>query len=169
MPSNEGTDVTETPDPPDFTVVMPCYRARDTVVTAVASVLAQTAPDFELIIVDDGSPDDTGAIAMAAVAGDRRVRLVRQDNAGPAAARNRGVAEGSGELVAFIDSDDRWAPNLLAQHRKHFEAQPELGISFGRIRFYDAGMTQPGRWSAHRARVDLCQMMGENPICTTSN
>jgi hypothetical protein len=161
--------VTQTQDAPAFTVVMPCFLARDTIVTALNSVLAQTAADFELIIVDDGSPDDTAAVAMSAAEGDRRVQLIRQDNAGPAAARNRGVEAGTGELIAFIDSDDRWAPNLLARHRDHFAARSELGISFGRICFYDAALSQPGRCSAHVARLALCQALGENPVCTTSN
>jgi glycosyltransferase involved in cell wall biosynthesis len=161
--------VTQTQDAPAFTVVMPCFRARETIVMALNSVLAQTAPDFELFIVDDGSPDDTAAVAMSAAAGDRRVRLIRQDNAGPAAARNRGMEAGTGGLLAFIDSDDRWAVDLLARHRDHFAAQPELGVSFARIRFYDAAMSQPGRCSAHLARLDLCQALGENPVCTTSN
>ena len=154
---------------PLFTVVMPCFRARDTIVTALASVLAQTAPDFELIIVDDGSPDDTAAIAMLAAAGDRRVRLIHQDNAGPSAARNHGVGAGTGELLAFIDSDDRWAPDLLARHRDHFAARPEIGVSFARVRLFDPGLTRPGRCSAHLPQVELCRALGENPLCTASN
>ena len=75
------------PTPPLFTIVMPCFRARDTIAVAVASVCAQTERDFELIIVDDGSPDDAALVAQLAAAGDPRVRVLRRCNAGPAASR----------------------------------------------------------------------------------
>ena len=113
---------------PLFTIVMPCYRAGGTIGTAIASVLAQHEGDFELIVVDDGSPDDSAAIAAAAIGWDTRCRVLRQDNAGPSAARNAGVAAGRGQLVAFLDADDRWAPELLSAHRDHFLDQPELGV-----------------------------------------
>lgn len=154
---------------PLFTVVMPCYRARDTIAASVASVLAQTEPRFELIVVDDGSPDDSRSVAMAAAKGDPRVRSIRQENAGPAAARNRGAEAGTGPLIAFLDSDDVWAPETLARHRDHFAANRDVGVSFGRVRFFDAAMTRAGRVSAHVPRLSLIQILGENPLCTTSN
>ena len=154
---------------PLFTVAMPCFRARDTIATAVVSVLAQTERDFELIVIDDGGSDGSAAAAMAAAGTDRRVSLIRQDNAGPAAARNRGIAAGSGRLIAFLDSDDRWAPTCLARHRDHFARQPGLGVSFARVRFFDAAMARPGRVSANAGRLTLAHALGENPLCTTSN
>ncbi len=158
------------PDPtPLFTVVMPCFRARETIGVAVRSVLTQTEPSFELLIVDDGSPDDSAAVALAAAAGDPRVRILVQENKGPAAARNHGAADGIGTLVAFLDSDDRWADDLLARHRTRFAMEPCLGVSFARTRFYDAAMAQPGRMSAHVDRLTLSHVLGENPVCTTSN
>ncbi len=157
------------PEAPLFTIVMPAYRARATIAEAIASVFAQTEPSFELIIVDDGSPDDVAAVAAEVAGGDPRVRIIRQANAGPAAARNHGIAAGTGVLIAFLDADDRWAAGHLAAHAKAFAAAPELGVSFGRIRFYDAELRHPGRSSAHVARLRLAQALGENAICTTSN
>jgi glycosyltransferase involved in cell wall biosynthesis len=154
---------------PLFTIVMPCYRAGGTIGTAIASVLAQHEGDFELIVVDDGSPDDSAAIAAAAIGWDTRCRVLRQDNAGPSAARNAGVAAGRGQLVAFLDADDRWAPELLSAHRDHFLDQPELGVSFARARFYDTEFVVPGRCSAHMPSLDLGQILAENPLCCTSN
>jgi len=154
---------------PLFTVVIPCFRARDSIATALSSVLAQSEPDFEVFLIDDGSPDDTVDMALEAAGGDRRVGLLRQDNRGPAAARNRGIHAGSGRFVAFLDADDRWAPDLLACHRDHFAANQRLGVSFARIRFYDPTLTRPGRVSAYVENLHLAQALGENPVCTTSN
>ncbi|MFN2471253.1 MAG: glycosyltransferase family 2 protein [Gaiellaceae bacterium] len=88
---------------PRVSVVMPAYDAGATVGAAVSFVLGQTYRDLELVVVDDGSTDATAAIVEAH---EGPVRLVRQENAGVAAARNRGVAEARGELIAFCDSDD---------------------------------------------------------------
>jgi len=154
---------------PLFTVVMPAYRAPAMIGTAIASVLNQTEARFELIVVDDGSPDDTAAMAEAAAAGDRRVRVIRQTNAGPAMARNHGIAQGNGRLIAFLDADDRWAPDTLARHRDHLKHVPQAGVSFGRVRFYDPSLTVGGRVSAHVGTLSLALSIGENPICTTSN
>ena len=159
----------ETQTRPIFTVVIPCYRAATTITASVTSVCGQTEADFELIVVDDGSPDASAAVALAAAAGDKRVRVVRQDNAGAAVARNFGAALGTGRLIAFLDSDDRWAPDVLARHRDHFANHGLVGVSFGRVRFFDTTMTTPGRRSAHVAKLDLALALGENPTCTTSN
>src|ERR1700712_3158019 len=93
-----ATETVTEPEPhkPLFTVVMPCFCAHETVVTALASVLGQSEADFEMIVVVDAPPDSTAAIVLQAANGDPRVRLLRQQNAGPAAARNNGVAAGSG-------------------------------------------------------------------------
>ncbi len=96
---------------PAISVVMPLYEKGETVGRAVASVLAQTAGDFELVIVDDGSTD-RGPEAVLAFT-DPRVTLVHQAHAGVSAARNRGIALSKGDLVAFIDADDRWEPDFL--------------------------------------------------------
>jgi hypothetical protein len=154
---------------PLFTVVMPCYRAAATIAAAIASVIAQDEPDFELIVVDDGSPDDSVAVAIWAFGDDPRCRILPKANGGPSLARNVGVGAGRGRLLAFLDADDRWAPGLLAAHRDHFAACPYLGVSFARTRFYDENMASPGRISAHHASLGLCQMLAENPLCTTSN
>jgi glycosyltransferase involved in cell wall biosynthesis len=95
---------------PRVSVVMPAYQAERTIGAAVSSVLQQTYADWELVVVDDGSTDATGAIAGAHPG---PVRLVRQDNAGVAAARNRGIAEARGELIAFCDADDILLPRHL--------------------------------------------------------
>jgi glycosyltransferase involved in cell wall biosynthesis len=103
-----------------ISVVVPAHNAQATVGAAISSALWQTFDDLEVVVVDDGSTDATAAIASAFP---ERVRLVQQENAGVAAARNRGIAESQGELVAFCDADDVLLPRhleaLLAVHDGH--------------------------------------------------
>jgi len=105
-------------------VIIPTHNRRDFVREALASVLAQTYQDFELVIVDDGSTDATRAIVQEF----SRIQYVFQDNRGVSAARNRGVALSSGELLAFLDSDDLWQPRKLAMQIEFFAAHPEAQI-----------------------------------------
>lgn len=97
---------------PQFSVVIPTYNRASTIGDTLRACLAQEHTDFELVVVDDGSTDAT-ADAIEQL-DDARIVYVRQDNAGPAAARNRGVRESSGHYVAFLDSDDLWQPQYLA-------------------------------------------------------
>jgi len=112
---------------PAVSVVIPTYNRARYVVEAVRSVLDQTDPDFELIVVDDGSTDGTRT-ALAPYLD--RLRYVAQENRGMASARNRGIREARGGLVALLDSDDRWEPRLLAAVRAAFASDPEVGAVF---------------------------------------
>ncbi|MFL5516906.1 MAG: glycosyltransferase family 2 protein [Gemmatimonadales bacterium] len=96
---------------PAVTVVMPLYQKAGSVLAAVRSVLCQRFVDLELLVVDDGSTDDGPALVARLV--DSRLRLVRQPNQGPGAARNCGLAEARGALIAFLDADDEWEPEFL--------------------------------------------------------
>src|SRR5581483_12146947 len=94
---------------PEVSVIIPTYNRRDFVREAIASVLAQAYQDFEVIIVDDGSQDDTHAVIQEFPG----VRYIYQENRGVSAARNRGVTVSQGEFLAFLDSDDIWRPRKL--------------------------------------------------------
>lgn len=95
---------------PLVSVVIPTYNRAGIIAKAVSSVLTQTYREIEVIIVDDGSTDDTSA-ALAEFG--ERIRVIRQSNAGPSAARNRGAAVARGEYLAFLDSDDIWLPGKI--------------------------------------------------------
>ena len=109
-----------------ITVVIPTYDRRDFLKAAIDSVLSQTYRDFELIVVDDGSTDNT--IDLIRSYGDSLVYL-KQDNQGPSAARNRGIELSRGDLVAFLDSDDRWHPDKLLIQVEAMEEEPGYLIS----------------------------------------
>ena len=95
------------------TAIIPAYNAEATLDETLRSVRAQTHRALEILVVDDGSRDGTPAIALAHAAADPRVRLIRQDNAGVAAARNRGIEEARATLIAPVDADDLWAPTKI--------------------------------------------------------
>ncbi len=96
-----------------ISVVVPAYNAAGVIERCIDSVLRQTYLDFELLIIDDGSTDETAETVAAKAAQDTRIRLIRQENAGVSSARNTGIAAASGELLCFIDSDDTVSANYL--------------------------------------------------------
>lgn len=146
-PAMHGLDADADGDAPLVSVVIPAYNRAATIRRAVASVLAQDYAPLEVIVVDDGSTDRTAA-AVEAI-GDARVRLVIQGNAGVAAARNRGVAEARGALIAFLDSDDEWLPGKLAAQVALFRRGPRaLGLVY--TGFEQVG--PQGSVTAHAAR-----------------
>ncbi|UUL82469.1 glycosyltransferase family 2 protein [Sphingomonas qomolangmaensis] len=111
---------------PSFSVVIPLYNKRDHIVRTLASVLDQTLPPTEVIVVDDGS-DDGGADRIAAI-GDPRINLIRQANAGEGAARNAGAARACGDWIALIDADDGWRRDHLATLAEVIAAYPDVDL-----------------------------------------
>ncbi len=120
---------------PHVSVVIPLYQTERYIAEAVGSALAQTYTDFEVVVVDDGSSDRGPEIARSTC--DGRVRVVTQRNRGLAGARNTGIREAKGEILAFLDADDRWAPNKLEAHVAHLACEPKVGVSFAASRFID--------------------------------
>jgi hypothetical protein len=110
---------------PEVTVVIPSYNGARYLGEAIESVLAQSHPSVETIVVDDGSVDETGS--LVASYGDR-IRCVRQENRGLAAARNSGVRAAGGAYVAFLDHDDRYLPEKIARQVAVFRERPEVGL-----------------------------------------
>jgi glycosyltransferase involved in cell wall biosynthesis len=100
-------------DSPIISVVIPAYNAAATITRTLNSARAQSHKQLDIVVVDDGSRDSTASLVATIAAQDSRVRLVRQNNAGVARARNRGIAETRAELIAFLDADDLWHPLKL--------------------------------------------------------
>ncbi|MCF0178731.1 MAG: glycosyltransferase family 2 protein [Bacteroidales bacterium] len=96
---------------PFFSIVIPLYKKPDTIVETLQSCIAQTYRDFEVIVVDDGSPDNSVEIAQTVA--DSRIRFIRQENAGVSAARNKGIEEAKGEWILCLDADDCLLPRSL--------------------------------------------------------
>lgn len=113
-------------------VVVPCFNAGHFLVEAVESALAQQGADVEVIVVDDGSNDPATLEALAKVAAMDRVRCFFQANGGPAAARNRGIREASGEFILPLDADDRFDHRYAAMALDAFRSDPGLGIVYCR-------------------------------------
>ncbi len=106
-------------------VVIPTYNRAGYLSAAIDSALSQSVPPHEIIVVDDGSEDDTPQVC--ARYGDL-VTYIHQENAGPSSARNNGIEQATGELVAFLDSDDLWLPGKLERQVPLFEADESLGL-----------------------------------------
>jgi glycosyltransferase involved in cell wall biosynthesis len=113
---------------PVFTVVIPAYNAGATIASSIRSVLSQTRDDWELVITDDGSADDTVAQVTAFTA-DGRIQLVRQRNRGLASARNAAIAHGRGRYVAMLDSDDLWIPTFLERMGTILERNTDVAFA----------------------------------------
>jgi len=129
--------------PPRVSVILPTHNRARTLPRALQSVLSQTYQDFETIVVDDASTDDTaGALAPFL---NERVRCLRlKTNRGAAAARNAGVREAAGEFLAFQDSDDEWLPDKLAVQIAAMEKHPDVCVVYGDMeRVLASGETQP--------------------------
>jgi len=117
--------------PPMFSIIMPVYNHAAYVAEAIDSVLNQTWTDWELWVVDDGSTDESGRIAAERAAGDPRIHLLTQANAGPAAARNHGVSRSRGPWLAYLDSDDIYYPDALASYAEFIARRPEATFIYG--------------------------------------
>jgi len=130
---------------PRVSVVLATHNQAVWLGEAIESVRAQTFADWELVVVDDGSTDDTAAL-VARFRSDARVRYVPQARGERAAARNRGIADTTGELVAFLDGDDVWRPGKLAAQVAALDAAADAGLCYTVARFIDvAGRPLPLR------------------------
>jgi glycosyltransferase involved in cell wall biosynthesis len=113
---------------PVVSVIMPAFNTAPYIATAIQSAQTQTLRDIEVLVVDDGSTDKTFATALGCAAGDRRVRVVTQNNGGPSAARNRAMKMARGELFACLDSDDEWMPTYLEEQLAAFDRHPAASV-----------------------------------------
>ena len=136
-------------DAPLVTAVVPAYNAEKTIDETLKSVRAQTYRNLEILVVDDGSTDGTPALVEAHASADPRVRLIRQANAGVAAARNRGISESAADFVAPIDADDLWMPTKI---EKQMAAMRSRGPRCGLVYTWQSTIDEHGRVMSPRRR-----------------
>jgi len=130
---------------PLVSVTIPTYNRARLVVEAVESVLAQTYSRLEVIVVDDGSTDDTPQALRLFARDERFTCLRRPENRGRSHARNVGLERAKGEYLAFLDSDDRWDASYLETMIGYLEAHPEVDLAWAFIRFYAVQTDETGR------------------------
>lgn len=147
---------------PKVTVVIPTYNAIAYLPSTLDSVIKQTFTDFEVLIIDDGSSDDTVEWASQLV--DARVRLIVQENQGVAVARNKGIANAKGEYVAFLDADDLWEPTKLEKQVKCLEENPQVGLVNTSILNIDEQGNLLGAVDAHDVQGNVLKYIVEENL-----
>jgi glycosyltransferase involved in cell wall biosynthesis len=156
---------------PAVTVVIPAYNAEHYIAATLDSVLNQTFSNFEILVVDDGSIDQTIEIVEGYAAQDKRVHLmISPVNQGVSNARNLGIRKATGEWVAFLDADDIWLPQKLEVHVRHLSANPDLGMSFAKVEYISSDGVKSGKVAHLRLKqVKPQHLYYENLTCTPSN
>jgi glycosyltransferase involved in cell wall biosynthesis len=146
-------------------VVIPTYNLAPLLPGAVASARAQEWPELEIIVVDDGSTDETQEV-LKRLAVEAPLRWFRQENAGAAAARNRGIREARGEWVAFLDADDFWLPGKLAAQFEELERRPSAAFSYTDVRLREESGSESDLACGTTAQPLLPQMLAGNMFAT---
>lgn len=153
---------------PLVSVIIPCYNAEKTIKATLHSALKQQGVNFEIIIINDGSTDNTLSILQKYY--DPRVHIFNVKNSGVSETRNTGVQLSEGAYLAFLDADDLWETNYLASHLQAFSNNPQLGVSYSKIQFLTADAQATHVFSSPYLRpVTAFEMMSENRVCTSSN
>lgn len=148
-------------------IVMPAYKAEQTVAEAIQSVQAQSYPHWQLMVVDDGSPDGTADVVAELSKSDTRIELVRQANAGPAMARQKALDRASGRYIAFLDSDDFWLPGKL-ERQLAFMAEHRAALSYTAFRRIQADGSGPGQLISIPPRLTYRALLGNTAIATST-
>jgi glycosyltransferase involved in cell wall biosynthesis len=142
---------------PKVSIIIPCYNAARTLPATLASARAQSLREIEIIAVDDGSTDTTGAVLADVAKAEPRITIVRRSNGGLAAARNTGIDAARGDVIALLDADDVIDPDYLARHVANLEAHA-LDLSYARVRYIDAD----GRPTGKSTRPPLAGLKAED-------
>ena len=116
-------------DSPKISIITSVYNTQDYLARTVQSILAQTFTDFELLLVDDGSPDNSGALCDELAKTDPRIRVFHQPNGGPASASNNGLDNARGDYVGFVDSDDIIEPTMYVPIMFYFPSPSSFFLS----------------------------------------
>jgi glycosyltransferase involved in cell wall biosynthesis len=146
-----------------FSVIIPTYKVEKYIAAAIESVLAQTYQNFEIIVVDDDSPDRSVEICQQFT--DSRIKIVSQKNRGLAGARNTGIRHAQGDYIALLDGDDLWLPEKLEKHVEHLESSSSVGISFSRSAFIDEAGSSLGTYLMPKLKeITPADLLRDNPV-----
>lgn len=159
---------------PIVSVVVPLYNKEAHVKNTLNSILVQTIKNFEIIVVNDGSTDESAEVVKNL--NDSRIRLINQGNAGVSVARNRGINEAKADLIAFLDGDDEWKTNFLEEILELRDKYPEAGIyamayeksNRGEIKIANIKGFPPAPWKGLLPSYFLSTALGDSPICSSS-
>jgi glycosyltransferase involved in cell wall biosynthesis len=147
---------------PRVSVIIPTYRHRDFIPQTLASVFEQTFTDYEILVINDGSPDDTrGVISPYLDSG--RITYIEQSNHGQSHARNVGLSRAAGELIAFLDDDDLWPPDKLSAQVDFLDREPTVGMVGGRFQRIDAE-GKPGKPGPFYPSITFEELFCANPF-----
>jgi glycosyltransferase involved in cell wall biosynthesis len=151
-------------------VVIPAFNAERFIGETITSALSQTHRALEIIVVDDGSSDQTAALVRQLQSRDSRLFLYQQENRGSADARNSGIAHAKGELIAFLDADDLWHPTKIEKQVSAFQRDPNIGLVYTWSRMIDAeGMVDGVTGASHTVRGNVFnQFLTVNPVANGS-
>ena len=168
-----GREAYENCESNHVSVIIPCYNAEQSITGTLLSVLLQNHQNFEVIVVDDGSTDGSEAAIehiMENASNGNKIKLISQNNQGVSVARNQGVANSSGNYLAFLDADDLWHHEKLSTHLHYMNNHPQVGVSFARVQFMNSeGKVLQRTSSLPLGKQDAAAMFAENPTTTTSN
>ncbi len=153
---------------PLCSVVIPCFDAAATIEATVTSACRQTLSAIEIVVVDDGSRDNSAHLIAAIAAQDPRVRLIRQSNGGVSSARNAGIGAAKSRIIALLDADDLWAPDHLQTHLRRLRHEPRLGVSYSAARFIDAQGAIIGQSRSKMDTLTPADLLLGNPTTTCS-
>ena len=153
-----------------FSIIVPLYNKAPYVEKALESIIAQTYPDWELIVVDDGSTDGSGDVAdtfLKKAVGRRQTSssfrwlLIHKENGGVSSARNEGVAASQGEYLCFLDADDWWAPTFLEEMNQLIENYPDAGIYGTNYWYVKSGRQRVNVTTAETGYINYCKVYAE--------
>src|SRR5438093_5382562 len=150
---------------PLVSVVIPVYNGERYLVDAIQSVLDQTYRNFEVIVVDDGSTDESAAVAKRF---GEAIRYVHQANGGVSKARNTGIAEARGAYLAFLDQDDLWLPEKLAVQVAYLDSHPEVGAVYCQCEVKGNGWLRTGLYYVEPVKDDVVGIMRGPYLLMTS-
>ncbi|MEA5616606.1 glycosyltransferase family A protein [Cronbergia sp. UHCC 0137] len=155
---------------PMVSVIIPAYNAAEFLPTAIASVQQQTFTNWELLIINDGSTDNTIEVVRQYQKTNQNIYLINQINQGVSTARNLGIKKSQSKIIAFLDADDQWLPDKLQQHLQHLQSNPRLAVSFAQVEILNQNGEPTGQVSSSRlTNLKPEYLLSENPTTTTSN